>query len=190
MASGIEQGVNVQQASAGLSMDERFSEYLPTLMNVNMFGQEGIGGMVFPKALDGGVRRFRQRIIVSEQSRGGHSFAEMTAQWEAARRAGRGQSINVTVDSWRDKAGTLWAPNAVASIAMPALKLTTRANDWVIGSVSFVRDAERGTVADLVMMPKQAFQPQPLILIPSIFDPTASPSPAPQTGPGGLLGHV
>jgi prophage tail gpP-like protein len=81
MASGFAQGTNVQNASVGFTMDERFSDYLPVLMSTNFFGQGGIGGKQFPWAFDKGVTRFRQRIVVSEQfDQVGASFAETSAQ--------------------------------------------------------------------------------------------------------------
>lgn len=171
MASGFVQGVNVQAAAAAATLDERYSEYLPVLMSTNMLGQQGIGGTQFPKVLDAGVPRFRPLIVVSEQFQFGQSFAEKRAQWEAARRWGRSSTLHVTVDSWRDSAGTLWAPNAFAPIDIPALSLGQMPTPWVIGSVDFVRDGERGTVADLVLMPREAFVPQPEILVPWLYNP-------------------
>ena len=123
MASGFSQGVNVQQASAIFTMDQRYSKYLPTLMSTNMFGQNGIGGQAFPPVYDKGVPRFRPLFIVSEQFQWGQSFAEQRAQWEMARRVGRSNALRVTCDSWRDSAGRLWTPNAFAPINIPILKL-------------------------------------------------------------------
>ena len=55
------------------------------------------------------------------------------------------------IDSWRDSAGTLWALNAFAPLDLPARKLGAAVNQsWIIGNVDFVRNDERGTVADLV----------------------------------------
>jgi prophage tail gpP-like protein len=64
MASGFAQGVNVQNAEVVFAMDERFSVYRPMLMSTNMFGQQGIGGQVFPPVFDQGVPRFRPLITV------------------------------------------------------------------------------------------------------------------------------
>ena len=174
MASGFSQGVNVQNAAVGITMDERFSEYLPVLMSTNFFGQQGIGGTQFPRVVDKGVPRFRSLFIISEQFQFGQAFAERRAQWEAARRWGRSQAVQITCDSWRDSAGTLWAPNAFASISLPALKLTP-SDPWIIGHVDFIRDLDRGTVADLTLMPKEAFQPEPEILTQWYWDPSTTP---------------
>jgi prophage tail gpP-like protein len=174
MASGFTEGQNVETAQVSYSMDERYSQYLPCLMSTNFLGQQGVGGMSFKPALDQGVTRFRPLIVVSEQFQIGAPFAETRAQWEAARRWGRSQAVILTVTGWRDTAKTLWTQNAFAPVSLPGLKLTPK-DPWIIGSVSFVKDGERGTVADVMLMPKQAFQPEPIILIPFLNDPTVAP---------------
>lgn len=176
MASGFQQGRNVEAATTSFSMDQRYSEYLPALMSTNMFGQQGIGGVTYAPATDKGVHRFRQLIVVSEQFAISQQFATQRIQWEMTRRAGRSQAVQLVCDNWRDQAGTLWAPNAFASIYLPALKLTP-SKPWIIGQVSYVRDAN-GTHAELVLMPKEAFQPEPTILFPFFWDPTNGPPPA------------
>jgi prophage tail gpP-like protein len=177
MASGFQLGTNVQNAVSSFTMDERFSVYLPCLMSTNFFGEQGIGGTQFPPVFDKAVPRYRPHVVVSDQFIFGTSLAERAAQWEAARRWGRSQMLRVTVDSWRDEAGALWAPNTLAPLDLPPLGLTGQS--WVIGGVDFVRDSERGTVADLQLMPAQAFIPQPSILFDAIVDPNAGlPDPA------------
>lgn len=174
-ASGFAQGQNVQDGGVSYAMDARYSQYLPCLMGTNLFGQQGVGGMTFPVVRDDGVTRFRPLVVVSEQFQYGQPQAEVRAKWEMARRFGRSQAVHLTCDSWRDKDGVLWAPNAFAPVNLPALKLTTPPKPWVIGSVSFTKDADRGTVADIVMMPREAFQPEPSILQPFLYDPSTMP---------------
>jgi prophage tail gpP-like protein len=183
MKTGFEQGINVQSAAVSYSMDERFSIYLPCLMTTNFLGQQGVGGMQFSPALDEGVRRLRQRIVVSEQFQYGKPQAEKRAQWERARRFGRSQAVHLVCDNWRDQDKKLWTPNAFASLNLPTLKLTPE-EPWIIGEVSFVKDAERGTVADIVMMPREAFQAEPEILVPFLYDPSVDAK------PGGMTGHA
>ena len=180
MASGFQQGVNVEAADVSFSMDQRYQEYLPTLMSTNMFGNQGAGGVTYAPAYDKGVPRFRELVVVSEQFAISTQFAQSRIQWEAARRLGRSQAVRLVCDSWRDKAGTLWAPNAFAPINLPALKLTP-SDPWIIGEVSYVKDDD-GTHAELLLMPKEAFQPEPTILTPFFWDPDQGPPP---TGGGG-----
>ncbi len=175
MANGFQQGLNVEAADVSYSMDQRFQEYLPALMSSNMFGQQGIGGVTYAPAYDKGVPRFRELIVVSEQFAISQQFAQLRIQWEMARRLGRSQAVRLVCDSWRDSAGTLWAPNAYASINLPALKLTPP-KPWIIGEVSYVRD-DQGTHAELLLMPKEAFLPEPTILTPFFWDPTNGPPP-------------
>lgn len=176
MASGFAQGVNVQQASVSFSMDGRFSEYLPYLMSTNFVGQQGVGGMQFTPVQDKGVPRYRPLIIVSEQWQFYQSFAELRAQWEAARRFGRSQAVRLTCDSWRDSAGALWQPNFFAPLNLPTLKLTPSV-PWVIGEVSFLADKDGGTTAELTLMAKEAFTPEPTILMPFLWDPNSGVAP-------------
>ncbi|MGP8002296.1 MAG: phage baseplate assembly protein [Smithella sp.] len=84
------------------------------------------------------------------------------ANWENARRVGRSNVLTLTTDSWRDSAGTLWTPNTIVPISLPALKL--QQVNWVIADVSYKRDTT-GTTADLVLMPPRAFLPQPISLL-------------------------
>jgi prophage tail gpP-like protein len=175
MASGLAQGVNVQRAQVSFTMDERYSEYWPMLTGISSF-EDGIGNMQFAKVFDNGVPRFRPLIIVSEQFIVlGLPFAEKRAQWEMSRRWGRSQSVRARIDSWRDSDGKLWQPNYFAPISLPKLKLTP-SEPWIIGEVSFERGQDDGTTAELVMMPKEAFQPQPEILVPFLWDPNGPPA--------------
>jgi prophage tail gpP-like protein len=88
------------------------------------------------------------------------------------RRKGRSQSIRLTCDSWRDSAGLLWQPNYGVPVDIGALHLSTSLVPWIISEVHYTVDADRGTVADLLLMPKDAFQPQPIILRPDPWNPT------------------
>ncbi len=170
MGSGVAQGVNVQAALAEFGMDQRFSEVLAVIQSVDALQQiRGDASDISPgnliwRELDKTVPRYRPHIIMAEQGLMGLGVAEKRAKWEVARRYGRSQAVRVTVDSWRDAAGKLWQPNAVLPVELPALKIS--AKDWVIGEVSFSNSMEAGTTADLVVMPKAAFEPAPTLLYP------------------------
>jgi prophage tail gpP-like protein len=164
MASGFDEGVNVQTGGAAFTLDERYSLYVPSLSsmdaNQDLGGNNGI--MPFPFGHDLGVTRFRPLIVVSEQTQYGQYLCLQRAVWEANRRWGRSQSVHLTCDSWRDRAGTLWTPNALATINLPTLKIVKKA--WIIADIVFSRDEQRGRVADLTLMPKEAFAIEPSAL--------------------------
>ena len=105
------------------------------------------------------MKRFRPRAIVSEQVAGTIDLGQQRAAWEMNRRNGRAQVAQITCDSWRDGAGTLWEPNKLALIDMAALKVTKQT--WLIAQVVYRID-ESGTHADVTLMPPAAFAPEPV----------------------------
>jgi prophage tail gpP-like protein len=163
MASGFQEGVNVQTAEATFSMDGRYSDYLPAIMSVDSLHDLGSGNTPFPVVKDNGVPRFRQLVVVSEQFQYGQSIAQARAQWEMSRRYGRSQVVRLVVDSWRDSSGELWRPNAVVPL-LDIPSVYVNGNGWIIANVTFIRDPDRGTVAEMEIMPKEAFTPEPSIL--------------------------
>lgn len=162
MASGFSQGVNIEQAAVNYSMDERFSEYEGHFLSTMAFGSDaGVNSpMIGQIVRDSDVPRFRKRYIISEQTEMGQPIAYDRAVWEMNRRKGRSFAVTVTADAWRDSAGTLWAPNHQAPITLPALKVDP-GKHWTIGQVTYLRD-ETGQHAILVLMPPEAFLPEPM----------------------------
>ena len=160
MGSGFIQGVNVEQGDVNFTMDTRFSEYEGFLFSQMVYTTDGgtnqaKRGVI---AKDDAVPRYRKHIIISEQTVMGQPILEKRVIWEKNRRMGRSQAVTCTVDSWRDTAGKLWAPNHLAPIKIPSLKLPQV--DWCIGEVTYTRD-EGGQHAVVVLMPKEAFLPEP-----------------------------
>jgi prophage tail gpP-like protein len=162
MASGFTQGVNVEQAEVNFTMDQRFSVY-EGFQTATPILSLGGGGNMPPQAIehDEGVPRFRKRIIVSEQPTPDGPLVQKRVTWEMNRRLGRSQAVNVTCDSWRDTSGNLWAPNHLASVSIPSVKIPNVS--WVIGQVVYQKD-ERGRHAIVLLMPKGAFLPEPLAM--------------------------
>jgi prophage tail gpP-like protein len=169
MGSGVKQGVNLQRGRAEFSMDGRFSDYEAFNTAVDLYGDVGKGPNLLGHTTDAGVKRRRLRTIINEAGAMGMDVAVLRAKWDAARRAGRSTALTVTVDSWRDTAGKLWAPNASIPIEAPALKLPP-STDWIISQVAYRRNSRDGTCADLVIMPKEAFLPEPVLLQPLSAD--------------------
>lgn len=161
-ASGFTQGVNAQSASIEYSMDQRYSEVLGFALSVDMFSDLGGGGNLKKISTDMGVPRHRQMMVISEQGDSDFSVLEKRTDWEVVRRYGRSAQLHVTTDGWRDAAGALYAPNTLVPVNFPALKLAPAT--WLISEVTYKRDGQSGTTCDLVIMPPEAFSPQPMLL--------------------------
>lgn len=176
MASGFVQGQNVLSASVEFGLDQRYSEYHGYVMSTDSLadfgGADSYDGNLKAHVVDPGMKALtrldgapRQRVlsVITEQPDQQSFFVIRRAKWEMARRYGRSQAVRIEDDSWRDSTGRLWEPNHRAPLNIPACKLVDQ--EWVIGEVSYIRD-DRGTRADLVLMPPQAFDPEPAILNP------------------------
>lgn len=212
MASGFAEGVNCQAFKVRYSMAQRFSEITAVISAIDRIWQTGahppgaIGlsqdndiftlhetDLMAHVARGERIGRYRPRLIISEQGSASLKLAEQRVKWEMARRYGRSQAVTVTCDSWRDSAGKLWEPNTLARLHLPSVKLPDKT--WLISEVTFSKDAERGTVADVTLMPKNAFLPEPLILYPfdaqvqQALQESAGPALG-SKGPGGALGHA
>ena len=162
MASGFTEGVNVEAAEAIDAMDARFSDI--EVYYTSSYSFSDIAPMQpAAKAPDPKVPRFRKHIVISEQAAMGQDIASARAKWEVARRYGRSQPVILTTDSWRDASGALWALNMEVPLSLPRLKIDK--TKWIIAQVTFRRGAD-GTHADLVLMPPQAFAPEPNIQFP------------------------
>jgi len=167
-ASGFTEGQNVQEASVEFSADQRYQSYQVFLQSVDEFSDLGDSGNLVATASDTNVTRHRTIYLIAEAGSGGNDISKQRALWESARRAGRSSVVRVTADSWRDSAGVLWTPNTLAPVNLPDLKLVT--DGYTIAEVTYVRDNDRGTVAELILMPPDAFKPEPILLQPSQGD--------------------
>jgi prophage tail gpP-like protein len=163
-ASGFTQAQNVQAASITYSMDQRYSEYLAFVQSTLIYNDVGGAGDLITTMTDRYVPRHRRKIIIAESGDVNFDVTRQRAVWEANRRAGRSFQVTLTADSWRDAAGTLWTPNMLVPIDLPALKLPPKL--WVISEVTYKRD-QNGTTADLVIMPPGAFDVQPFVYLPT-----------------------
>lgn len=175
-ASGFTEGVNAKQITVTRSTSDRYSEYLGFAYSTRMLQDLGEDLNVRARAEDTGLPkrsdgqpRHRRRALVVEAPSGldrGDVGARRVA-WEQTRRAGRSRQALVTVEGWRDKAGQLWTPNYRAPLSLPSHDID--GVTWVIGDVTYIRDAE-GTRTELLLMPAQAFATEPVQLGSAIGD--------------------
>jgi prophage tail gpP-like protein len=177
-ASGVVYGKNVQAWSAENSMDGRYSEIVCCAESMNALSDLP-GSDFYDKATDPNVPRHRLLYVVVENvAADPREFTSTKAKWDAARRAGRAAVVHATVDSWRDKDGKLWAPNTLVPIDLPGNRA---GKELVVGEVVFRRSSDSGTTADLMLMPRAAFVPEPIVINPvnTADIAPASPTPAP-----------
>lgn len=168
-AGGFAEGINVEGARSAFSMLDRFSEYMAVQQALDMLSDLSGGSLnVITKVADTGVGRRRQRVIVAENlSAIGIEVTQRRAVWEMNRRIARGAAVTLTTDSWRDAAGALWEPNTLVHVTLPTIKVPDAT--LLIGEVTYRLD-DTGTHADLVLMPPDAFAPEPFQLQPQFAD--------------------
>lgn len=150
-AGGLIQGYNIERMSATLSDTERFSDY-------KAVGQSSHGHTnkhLKPKgeAKDGGVSRYRNRIIV-DQADTTEEKLKSRAEWEAKRAAGFSVKASISVPSFRDEVGTLWEPGWTVFVHAPWLKIE---QDMLIEQVEFRQDNSGGTMATLSLVDPKAY---------------------------------
>lgn len=186
-ASGAVYGFNVLRWSVRNSMAERFSDiYCAQFSTDPVYDVSGGGYDLFGHTPDPNVRWSRVLIINTEGL--SKEVADAKAQWEVARRAGRGTVVRATVDSWRDAAGVLWAPNTLLPVQGPGLRyraggaLASGPVMLCLSEVTFRYGEDGGTEADLVLMPPPAFSPEPIQLVPP--EPDVTPIGGPTVSPG------
>ncbi|HXI23743.1 MAG TPA: hypothetical protein VNG71_07700 [Pyrinomonadaceae bacterium] len=159
-ASGVVEGSNVEEGTYIWAIDQRYSEYLAIRMSIAPYKEvSDEEANIISIARDPEVLRLRRRIIVSEPGTGGADIAQRRAYWDAAARSGRGHAVRVRVDSWRDRDGKLWQPNWLVPLELPNLKVGRVT--WLIAEVDYGRD-DKGTHAELIVMPREGFLPEPL----------------------------
>jgi prophage tail gpP-like protein len=173
-ASGFDLPGSVKQATVRFDKQNRYTVYLPARNSVDLAydvsaAQGTQSANYFAPIPDAvafkgqprwdGQLRYRPKFVVSEQALLGINLAEQRAKWQKARDYGRSQAVNVVVALWRDSAGTLWTPNMLASINIPALKLSDRT--WLISQVTYMKGFGGGTQTMVSLMPPEAFSPEP-----------------------------
>ncbi|EIV6705463.1 TPA: phage baseplate assembly protein [Klebsiella aerogenes] len=163
-ASGIAEGVNIEQAYFRRSMADRFSDYVGVSMSISPIAgfspDTAYDSVTLATAHDpeAASMRYRKRIIIVESTLMASQQAQRAIDWEMNRRYGRSRQLTVTIDSWRDKSGKLWEPNTLIPVNIPSLQLPD--TEMLIAEVTYIRDSD-GTHARLYLMPPEAFSVQP-----------------------------
>lgn len=162
-ASGAVYGRNVEACRVENSMDGRFSQIVCCGLSMETLGDLG-GDTFYHTESDPNVPRHRLKYVVVENvAEDPRAFTVQKARWDMARAAGRGTLVHVTVDAWRDSAGALWAPNTMVPVEVPGNRAGAK---LCLSQVTFRRNDQTGTTAELVLLPREAFVPEPIVLTP------------------------
>lgn len=163
MASGFELGVNLEAIHYEVNYDHRYSEIDVFDQTVISQGQMGTN-TEYGKELDPSIRHRRLMLFSETPFIAQVIWTQQRATWEMNRRIGRSKVITLVTDSWRDGKGRLWQPNNYATIKAPQMGLDEH---WIISEVTYSKNLQSGTTAQLTLMSAQAFAIEPTNLFPS-----------------------
>lgn len=147
------EGRNILRWSVDLDDQNRFSDY--TVKGQNRYGSGEENLRIKEQERDGGVKRYRPRLIVNETDTD-KGRARERAKHERESCAGNSTRGQVTVQGWRDELGALWAPNTIVFVHSPVLMHLEQ--DMLIERVAFTQDDKRGTLARLALVDPRAYR--------------------------------
>nr|WP_150103207.1 hypothetical protein [Hyphomicrobium denitrificans] len=144
-AGALVEGVNIGPWSVDLTDGTRHSEY--TIKGQNRHGHGDHNLRIKQQAQDGGVKRYRPKLIVHEGDCD-NKRARNRANHEKERSAGACIKAQITTPSWRDGAGKLWTPNTLIFVSAP--KLMHLEQDMLIENIILKQEEDgSGTRATL-----------------------------------------
>ncbi|OWY40074.1 hypothetical protein CEK28_04885 [Xenophilus sp. AP218F] len=148
--TALAEGENILRADGNFSWRERYSDYIVKGQGRG-HGQHAVKG----SAKDSTVTRHRPLIVLAEDDAHGPSAGER-ATWECTVRRGRANRATIRVQSWRQQgdAGPLWAPGQRVTLNSPRLRVSA---EMLIASVTYLKNANDGTVCDLEIADPRAF---------------------------------
>lgn len=156
---GLTIGKNVIAASSNLDEKTRFSEY-------RVYGQQAGSDNISATASaepegyaeDAGIKRYRPLIILAEGSADNDDTQER-AEWEAAVRAARATSADITLKGWEDSTGEVWRENRIVACDMPQIGIT---GDMLIKEVNYTLSNDGGENTTLILVRPDAYISKPI----------------------------
>lgn len=115
-------------------------------------GTAGVRG----EAADTGVLRGSRVLVVRAEGNVTPALAKARAEWEAAVRAARGDTVSITVQGWTQSDGTLWPLGALAEVRSPRLGVD---GEMVINETVF-EVSDGGTTTQLALRRPDAYLPE------------------------------
>lgn len=136
----------VEEMDVKIKCDGKFSKYVARGQRATGTGDDALRLEVTEN--DASVTRNRPLLILPE---GDWSKKELKKRlrWDRLRRASFGNTITVTVSTWRDDAGALWEPGRLMAIVNAEEDID---GDFLLSTANFRQGGEDGTRATLTFV--------------------------------------
>jgi prophage tail gpP-like protein len=162
-ASSLVQGQNILSATAHLTSNTRFQNYV--CLSQTPVAQDGSDAQLQIKgtATDSFCPRNRRFAEMTEHP-ATQPQADARAKWRAKHNFGMSTHATITVLGWRqaqasgNPGGDLWDTNLLVPVMSPFLELERQ---LLIGKVEFKLDEQGGRRTVLTVAPQDAFTPEP-----------------------------
>lgn len=159
-STALELGKNLKSIRASFDYSNRYGEY--RVLGSHK-GRQDLSGSaaasVRGSARDAAVRASRI-LVVRPEGNVTPAVATTRAQWEAAVRAARSETVTAVVQGWTQSNGALWDRNLLVQVKANEVGVN---GEMLISAVSFSLDLDGGTVTELTLKGPQAFTPDPTL---------------------------
>lgn len=159
--TALVQGGNILEAKADFDATGRFRTYLVTAQAPGTDENWGAKTAdIEGRATDPAVRRAARVLLIRSETNGTPEYSEQRAAWEAAVRAGRAATFQVTVQGWTQEDGSLWPVNALVPLRSDFLGMD---GDVLITQATYTLSDRSGTRTTLSLKRADAFRPEPVV---------------------------
>jgi prophage tail gpP-like protein len=159
--ASLVEGQNLKDAESDVDVSGRFYKYRVVSQQVGYEELSGAGvAHVWGEATDPAILDQSRVLIIHAEVSATPAYAKLRAQWEAAVRAARSQTVNCTVQGWTRPDGDLWSVNTLVQFDSPRLR--TKGN-MLVTRVRFAMGGGQGTTTAITLRRPDAFAPAPLV---------------------------
>lgn len=151
---------NIIKYQANLDYSDRFSDYTVKghqSSSKHLTPQQQI--RVSSGAQDHNIERYRPLIVVAGSATTSQQ-AKALVEYEAAVRAGRSETVTVTVNGWTDKESNIWETNKLILVVLAPLGFE---HTLLIKSVVLRYSETGGQITELTLTDPGEFTPKPVI---------------------------
>lgn len=153
------EGENILSASATFDATGRYRRYVVIGQHYGTDQFDGeLAAAVVGEAEDGGVLRGSRGLVVKPEGAVTAATARKRAEWEAAVRAARSESVTVQVQGWTQSGGSLWPLGSLVQVRSPRLGID---GELLITGTTF-EVGDGGTTTEITLTGPDAYTPEPV----------------------------